>query len=160
MKKLFLLLIGFVFLNTVVAQKSNQLCGSAYSILIQPGTIPVDENGVVIKPKINKERFIYLMVPGKNKPLIKSVQYNKTLVKWDILSEAEPSYSVISEHTQKTLKIKPFKSGTMWRVNIQEYPHRSIPTNALPIVIKGNLSNKPFSIIVNKETAVQGYDSY
>ena len=159
MQKLFFILMALISFNTAFAQK---LIPSAYafSIIIQPGTLPIDENGIPLEVKINKERFIYVMLPGKNKPTIKSIQYNKTAVKWNILNEAEKEYSAISESTQKTMKIKSFKGGTMWRIYIQEYPNHSISPKALPIIIKGIYSSKPFTIMINKETAVQGYDSY
>lgn len=159
MQKLFFILMALISFNTAFAQK---LIPSAYafSIIIQPGTIPVDENGIQIKPKINKERFIYIMVPGKNRPTIKSVQYDKVGVKWDILADAEKEYSAVSESTQKTMKIKSLKGGTMWRINIQEYPNQLISSKALPIIIKGINISKPFTIMIYKETAVQGYDSY
>lgn len=160
MQKLLFILIGFVFLKNAVAQKNNQPCAYAFSILIQPGTVPVDENGVQTKAKINKERFVYVMIPGKIKPTIKSVQFNKTAVKWELIDLAEKEFSAVSESTQKKMKIKPFKGGTMWRINIQEYTHHSIPLKAVPVIIKGNIGNKPFAVITNMETAVQGYDSY
>ena len=160
MQKLFFLLIALISLNNVFAQKFIQPSAYAFSILIQPGTIAVDENGMRIMPKINKERFIYIMVPGKNRPTIKSVQYDKVAVKWDISADAEKEYSAVSESTQKTMKIKSLKGGTMWRINIQEYPNHLISSKALSIIIKGINSFKPFTIMINKETAVQGYDSY
>ena len=160
MQKLFFILTGLIFFNNAIAQKANQPGAYAFSILIQPGTIPMDENGVPEKRKINKERFIYIMIPGKNRPTIKSVQYDKVAVKWDILADAEKEYSAVSESSQKTMKIKSLKGGTIWRINIQEYPNHSISSKALPIIIKGINSSKPFTIMINKETAVQGYDSY
>ncbi len=101
MRKLVFILLGFLFFNNAVAQKTNQPYGYAFSIIIQPGTIPIDENGVPMKNKINRERFIYVMVPGKNKPTIKTISYNKTAVKWDILNVAEKEYAPVSESTQK-----------------------------------------------------------
>ncbi|MFN0082479.1 MAG: hypothetical protein ACKVOM_08160 [Ferruginibacter sp.] len=74
MQKLFFILMGFLSLNNAVAQKANQPYGNAFSILIQPGTIPVDENGIPVEIKINRERFIYVMVPEKNKPTVKTIE--------------------------------------------------------------------------------------
>ena len=59
MQKLFFILIGIIFLNTAQAQKYCNPSGYAFSILVQPGTIPVDENGRPIKRRIMK-RKIYL----------------------------------------------------------------------------------------------------
>ena len=160
MQKLFFILTGLIFLNNAIAQKVNQPGAHAFSILIQPGTMPMDENGVPAKRKINKERFIYVVIPGKNKPYIKSISYNKTSVKWDLIGTAEKEYSFVSEISQKTTRIKPFRNGNMWRINIQEINNQNISDKAVPIIINGSVSNVPFTIILNKEIAVQGYDSY
>ena len=160
MQKLYFILLGFLFLQNAVAQKRNEPCGYAFSMLVQPGTIPVDENGNHIKPKINKERFIYIMVPGKTKPVIKAVSYNKTIVKWEILNLPENEYSPVAETTQNAMRIKPAKNATMWRINIQESANHPIETKAVPIVIKGTVQTKPFTVVILKETAVQGYDTY
>lgn len=159
MQKFFFILMGLIFFNTAFGQK---LIPSAYafSFIIQPGTIPVDENGISMLLKINKERFIYVMLLGKNKPTIKSIEYNKTPVKWNILNEAEKEYSAVSESTQKTMKIKSCKGCAMWRINIQEYTNHSIPSKELPIILKGINGTKPFIIILNKVAVIQNYDSY
>lgn len=160
MKKVFFILIGLIFLNSAFAQKANQPFGYAFSMLIQPGTIAVDENGIPMAVKINKERFIYIMVPRKDMPIIKTISYNKIGVKWDMPAEVQKEYAPVSESTQKTMSIKPFKGWTMWRINIQEFDNHSIQSKAVPIVIKGSIGTKPFTMAIYKETSVQGYDSY
>ncbi len=159
MQKLFFILIGIIFLNTVEAQKYCNPSGYAFSIIIQPGTIPVDENGSPIKRRIMKERFIYILTAGKIKPVINTIFYGKTVVKWD-LSKAEKEFSAIIENTQKTMKIKPSKGCSMWRINIQEILNQAISENSPTINIKGKIENKSFTLLLNKESAVQGFDSY
>ena len=159
MQKLFFILIGIIFLNTVEAQKYCNPSGYAFSIMVQPGTIPVDENGRPIKRRIMKERFIYILTAGKIKPVINTILYGKTDVKWD-LSKAEKEFSAIIENTQKTIKIKPSKGCSMWRINIQETINHAIAENRPNINIKGKIENKSFTLLLNKETAVQGFDSY
>ena len=88
------------------------------------------------------------------------MSYNKTGVKWDILTIAEKEYAPVSEATQRTMSIKPFKGGTMWRINIQEFANHPIQSKATPIIIKGSTGTKSFTVAISKETAVQGYDSY
>ena len=160
MHKLLFILIGLIFLNNTQAQKIYQPCGYAFSILIEPGTLPVDENGVPMKRKIKKERFIYIVLSGKEKPSIKTISYNNIAVKWDVLNIAEKEYAAVNETTQKTMSIKPLKNGSMWRINIQEIDHRFIGTKAVPIIIKGDNGTKAFETIIGKETAVQGYETY
>ena len=159
MQKLFFILIGTIFLNTAEAQKYRNPSGYAFSILVQPGTIPVDENGRPIKRRIMKERFIYILTAGKTKPVINTILYGKTDVKWDV-SKAEKEFSAIIENTQKTMKIKPSQGCSMWRINIQEILNQAISENNLTINIKGKIENKSFTLLLNKETAVQGFDSY
>ena len=159
MQKLFFILIGIIFLNTVEAQKYCNPSGYAFSIMIQPGTIPVDENGRPIKRRIMKERFIYILIAGKIKPVINAILYGKIGVKWD-LSKAEKEFSAIIENTQKTMKIKPSKGCSMWRINIQEIINHAITEISPTINIKGKIENKSFTLLLNKETAVQGFDSY
>ncbi len=160
MQKLLFIFIGLIFLNTAKAQKNYQPCGYAFSTLTQPGTMPVDENGVPVKRKINKERFVYIILPGKIKPAVKTVAYNNVAVKWDVSEYAENEYAAVSESTQKTMRIKAFKGGTMWRLTIQEFPNHAIQSKEVPIVIKGNVGAKPFTVTILKETAVQGYETY
>ena len=160
MQKLFFILIGTIFLNTAEAQKYRNPSGYAFSILVQPGTIPVDENGRPIKRRIIKERFIYILTPGKIKPVINTILYGKTGVKWDLTGLAEKEFSAIIENTQKTMKIKPSKGCSMWRINIQEILNQAISQNNATINIKGKIENKSFTLLLNKETAVQGFDSY
>ena len=159
MQKLFYILIGIIFLSTAQAQKYCKPSGYAFSILIQPGTIPVDENGIPLKRRINKERFIYILTVGNTKPVINTILYGKTDVKWD-LSKAEKEFSTVIENTQKTMKIKPSKGCSMWRINIQEILNQAITENSPTINIKGKIENKSFTLLLNKETAVQGFDSY
>ena len=160
MLKLFFILSGLIFLNTVNGQINIKPTGFAFNIIIQPGNIPVDENGVPVKLTINKERFIYIITKGSVKPVLKSITYNKVLVKWNIVRAAEQKYSATSKSTQKTIIIKPTKGSSMWRIDIQEFPNHSISDTTVPIIIKGSSYHKPFSIFVFKETPVQGYDSY
>ena len=159
MQKLFFILIGIIFFNSVEAQKYCKPNGYAFSILVQPGTIPVDENGRPVKRNINKERFIYILTAGKTKPVINTILYGKTDVKWE-LSKAEKEFSTVIENTQKTIKIKPSKGCSMWRINIQEILNQAISENNPTINIKGKIENKSFTLLLNKETAVQGFDSY
>ena len=159
MQKLFFILIGIIFFNSVEAQKYCKPNGYAFSILVQPGTIPVNENGRPIKRKIMKERFIYILTAGKTKPVINTILYGKTDVKWE-LSKAEKEFSTVIENTQKTMKIKPSKGCSMWRINIQEILNKAISENNPTINIKGKIENKSFTLLLNKETAVQGFDSY
>ncbi len=160
MQKLFFIITGIIFLNTAQAQKYCKSSGYAFSILIHPGTIPVDEKGVPLKRRINKERFIYIFTPVKNKPTITSIVYGKTAVKWDLPGTSEKEFSAITENTQKTMNIKPSKGCFMWRINIQEVSNNSISENMNTINIKGITADKPFTIMVYKETAVQGFDTY
>ena len=159
MQKLFFILIGIIFFNSVEAQKYCKPNGYAFSILVQPGTIPVDENGRPVKRNINKERFIYILTVGKTKPVINNILYGKTDVKWD-LSRAEKEFSAIIENTQKTMKINPSKGCSMWRINIQEILNKAITENSPTINIKGKIENKSFTLLLIKEIAVQGFDSY
>ena len=160
MHKLFFILIGIILLNSVQAQKYCNPCGYAFSILVQPGTIPVDENGRPIKRKIMKERFIYILTAGKTKPVINTILYDKTDVKWDLPGLAEKEFSAVTEKTQKTMKIKPSKGCSMWRINIHEILNQAITENSPIINIKGKIENKSFTLLLNKETVVQGFDSY
>ena len=160
MQKVFFILLGIIFLNTAQAQKYCKSSGYAFSILIQPGTIPVDENGVPIKRRINKERFIYIITMGNIKPIISSVIYGKTPVKWDLPSLAQKDFSAITESTQKTMNIKPPKGCSMWRINIQEIPYQSISENMISINIKGKIENKNFTLLLYKETALRGFETY
>ena len=160
MQKLFFILIGIIFLNTVEAQKYCKPNGYAFCIMIQSGTIPVDENGRPVKRNINKERFIYILTAGKFKPVINTILYGKTDVKWDLSGLAEKEFSAVTEKTQKTMKIKPYKGCSMWRINIQEIINHAITENSPTINIKGKIENKSFTLLLNKETAVQGFDSY
>jgi len=160
MQKLFFILIGIIFLNTVEAQKYCKPNGYAFCIMIQSGTIPVDENGRPVKRNINKERFIYILTAGKFKPVINTILYGKTDVKWDLSGLAEKEFSAVTESTQKTMKIKPSKGFSMWRINIQEILNKAITENSPNINIKGKIENKSFTLLLNKETVVQGFDSY
>ena len=160
MQKLFLILIGTIFLNAVLAQKYCKPSGFAFNILIQPGTMPVDENGVPIKRHVNKERFIYIITPGKNKPTITAITYGKAAVKWDLPDTAEKEFSVVTENTQRTMNIKPSKGCSMWRINIQEISNHHIAENMPTINIKGKTDNRSFTLFIYKETAVQGFDAY
>ncbi len=160
MQKLFFILIGIIFLNTVQAQKYCKPSGYAFSILIQPGTVPVDENGGPVKRQINKERFLYIITPGKNKPIINSIVYGKATVKWDLPGPAENEFSAVKDNTQKTMIIKPSKGCSMWRINIQEINNRRISENISAISITGKTDNKSFTLLIFKETAVQGFDAY
>ena len=159
MQKLFFILIGIIFFNSVEAQKYCKPNGYAFSILVQPGTIPVDENGRPVKRNINKERFIYILTAGKTKPVINTILYGKTDVKWE-LSKAEKEFSTVIENTQKTIKIKPSKGCSMWRINIQEILNQAISENNPTINIKGKIENKSFTLLLNKETPLQGLDRY
>ena len=58
------------------------------------------------------------------------------------------------------MKIKPSKECSMWRINIQEILNHPISENMPTINIKGKVENKSFTLLLNKETAVQGFDSY
>ena len=107
-----------------------------------------------------KERFIYILTAGKTKPVINTILYGKTGVKWDLTGLAEKEFSAIIENTQKTMKIKPSKGCSMWRINIQEILKNPNNENMAPINIKGKVENKSFTLLLNKETAVQGFDSY
>ena len=160
MQKLFFILIGIIFLNTAQAQKYCNPSGYAFSILIQPGTIPVDENGVPIKRRINKERFIYIVTIGKLKPTISSVMFGKTAVKWDLSNVAEKEFSAVTESTQKTMNIKPTKGCSLWRINIQEIANQPISENMVSINIKGKIENKNFTILIYKETNLRGFETY
>ena len=160
MHKLFLILIGFIFLNTANAQKYFKPSGYAFSILIQPGTIQVDEYGIPVKRKINKERFIYITTDSKIKPVITSIFYGTTEVKWELLPTPKKEFSAVQEISQKTVTIKPAFGNSMWRIIIQEIANNSITGKALPIIIKGKKLNRPFTILINTETALQGFDTY
>ena len=160
MQKLFFILIGIIFFNSVEAQKYCKPNGYAFSILVQPGTIPVDENGRPVKRNINKERFIYILTAGKTKPVINTILYGKTGVKWDLTGLAEKEFSAVTESTQKIMKIKPSKGCSMWRINIQEILNQAISENNPTINIKGKIENKSFTLLLIKEIAVQGFDSY
>ena len=160
MQKLFFILIGIIFLNTTQAQKYFKPTGYAFSILIQPGTVPVDENGVPVKRQINKERFIYIITPGNNMPIINTIVYGKAAVKWDLPGPAEKEFSAVKDNTQKTMNIKPSKGCSMWRISIQEISNHGISENMPIINIKGKTDNKSFTLLLYKETAVQGFDTY
>jgi len=160
MPKLFFILLGIIFLNAAQAQKYCKTSGYAFSILIQPGTIPVDENGNPIKRRINKERFIYIITMGKLKPTISSIMYGKTTVKWDLPNSSEKEFSAVTESTQKTMNIKPSKGCSLWRINIQEFPNQFISENIVGINIKGKIENKSFTLLLNKETNLWGFETY
>jgi hypothetical protein len=160
LQKLFFIIIGIIFLNTAQAQKYCMPGGYAFNILIQPGTIPVDDKGVPLKRQINKERFIYLITPGKDKPTLTSIVYGKTAVKWDLPGTAENEFSAVTENTQKTMNIKPPKGCSMWRINIQEINNQRISENIPAINVTGKIDNKSFTLLIFKETAVQGFDTY
>ena len=160
MQKLFFILIGIIFLSTVQAQKYCKPCGYAFSILIQPGTIPVDENDTPLKRRIMKERFIYIMAAGKVKPVINSISYGQTAVKGKLLPTAEKEFSAVHESTQKKLNILPVYASSMWRINIQEIAEYPILGMVLPIIIKGKMATKPFVILIYTETPLQGLDRY
>ena len=106
-----------------------------------------------------KERFIYILTAGKTKPIINTIFYGETNVKWDV-SRAEKEFTTVIENTQKTMKIKPSKGCSMWRINIQEILNQAITENSATINIKGKIENKSFTLLLNKETVVQGFDSY
>jgi len=160
MQKLFFILIGIIFLNSVEAQKYCKPNGYAFSIMIQPGTIPVDENGRPVKRNINKERFIYIMSAGKVKPVINSISYGQTAVKSNLLPTAEKEFSAVHESTQKKLNILPVYGNSMWRINIQEIAEYPILGKVLPIIIKGKMATKPFVVLIYTETPLQGLDRY
>ena len=97
---------------------------------------------------------------GNIKPIISSVIYGKTPVKWDLPSLAQKDFSAITESTQKTMNIKPPKGCSMWRINIQEIPYQSISENMISINIKGKIENKNFTLLLYKETALRGFENY
>ena len=160
MQKLFFIIISILFLQTAHAQKYCKPSGFAFSITTQPGTIAVDESGAPMKRHIQKERFVYLITPGNSMPVITSVAYANTVVKWSVQSNAAKIFSAVSEKTQKTMNIKPPKGCSMWRVDIQEISGHPILENIASINIKGKTAGKSFTIFLNKENAVQGFDAY
>ena len=160
MQKLFFILLGILLLNAVQAQKYCKPSAYAFSISIQPGTIPVDESGAPIKRHSYKERFIYIVTPGKNKPTINTIAYGRAAVRWDLPGSAEFEFSAVTENTQKTMNIKPSKGCSMWRINIQEISNNTISESTSAIYIKGKIENKLFTLLIKKETPVQGFEAY
>lgn len=161
MKKLYFILIGLFFLSHAIAQVNcKAIQGYAYSITTLPGTLRVDENGVPLPVRVNKERLIYFFTSCKIKPTINKVLYGKTIVKADVNPTAEVSFSAVKSSDQKSILLKPRRGSFLWKINIIENAGRQIPEINNVITVTGMIGAKRFFIVIKEEVELQGHETY
>ncbi|MCY7291810.1 MAG: hypothetical protein LH615_06460 [Ferruginibacter sp.] len=161
MKKLYFTLVGLFFLAGLQAQVNcKAVKGYAYSILTLPGTLRVDENGIPLPARVNKERFIYFITNCKTKPTINTVLYGKTIVRADVQPTAERAFSATKSNDQKRLFLTPGKGNYLWKIYVVEKNNKPIPDKNISISVTGKIGTKPFFIIMKEEIELQGPETY
>ena len=161
MKKLYFTLIGLLFLFGLQAQVNcKALKGYAYSMVIMPGTLRVDENGTPLPVELHKERFIYFVTNCKTPPIINTVLYGKTVVRADEKPTKEIFFSAAKVNGQKTMLLKPGRGNYLWKLYVVPTDGKSIPNKNISITVSGKIGSKPFFIIIKEETELQGPETY
>ena len=161
MKKLYLTLLGLFFLVGLQAQVNcKAIKGYAYSLVTLPGTMPVDENGHQIPPRLNKERFIYIITNCKTTPTINNVLYGKTIAKTDAKPTAETSFTATKSNDQKAVLLKPTKGNYLWKISVLENNSKPIADKNSSISVTGKINKKPFFILMKEEIELQGPETY
>jgi hypothetical protein len=160
MKKLYFSLLGLFFLMGLKAQVNcKTVKGYAYSMITLPGILSVDENGVTIPPRINKERFIYFTTTCKIKPTINTVLYGKTIVKTDPTPTAETSFTA-TKTDQKAILLRAAKGNYLWRISVMENNANPIANKISSISVTGKIDKKSFFILMKEEIELQGPETY
>ncbi len=164
MKKI--ITIGTIFcclLTTAYAQnKSNIKSIAAYFTVSIPGMQRVDENGNKINPIPFINRFLYVEVKGKAKPIFDTIYYNSSLYTYSIIVESNTNNIGINKKYGMPIIIKATKGNTIWRIDLQPLndKQKTVQANASSIIVKGKIEKIPFKVLLKYEIELSTPDMY
>lgn len=161
MKKIYFILLGLFFLSSANAQLNcKAIQGYAYCITTIPGNLQVDENGVTLPVRLNKQRFIYFITSCKTIPTINRVLYGRTNVKTDLHPTLEASFSAVKKTDQENINLNPRKGTYLWKLDVIQNLSKFIADKNNTVTVTGKIGTKTFFLIIREETELQGHDTY
>ena len=161
MKKIFSLLPALLFLNVSFGQKQCTVTKAiAFYTISQPGIMPRDENGMPMKGKRNKQRFIYLLTSCKIKPVITSVTYGGVKVLASVNDDGPAKKAEVgSDNSGRPIILHAPAGYYYWKTDVVEINNSPVPDSG-KYLLKGSVGKKSFTCIVYSEKEVEGLPVY
>jgi hypothetical protein len=155
MKNLILIIVALLSFNVSFSQKQCKIVkGLAIFTVIQPGTMPIDENGNARKLPLNITRTIYLTTTCADKPVIKEIKYGDVLAKTTIARIDANDIFLGQDLDGNKINMQIIKGNSLWKVDV--VVDNVEPSTSMKIYVKGLLQKKSFVVIVKKEVEIEG----
>ena len=155
MKSMLLSALASIIFFSSVAQNTERIQRAyAFFKVIQPGNIPMDDNGRRIQTAPNIERFIYIECSGSKMPTVTDIRYNNIPLGPTVTGENE-----ITVHAGKKFEnsqdiiLTPRKGYRFWKIELQTLNGQPMPRqDAKHIIIKTRSGSKMYKFYLYKET--------
>jgi hypothetical protein len=155
MKNTILIIFTLLSFNISFSQKQCKIVKAlAFFTVIQPGTMPIDENGNARKLPLNITRTIYLTTTCADKPVIKEIKYGNALAKTTIARIDVNDIFLGQDLDGNKINMQTIKGNSLWKVDA--VVDNVEPLSTMKIYIKGLIQKKSFVIIVKKEVEIEG----
>jgi hypothetical protein len=154
---------GLMCIGSYAQTRPVIIKASAFCITIQPGMIPVDDNGNPRPMPIQVERFLYIECSGGEKPQIMEITGNRIPFNFQIMAVAP---SIVSAGKRmldgKELQLTARKNYRFWKIDLTQKAGTSIfPATALKqMTIRYRSGRKTYAFTLNNETEIRGIDRY
>jgi len=157
---LFLLFL-IVTVNCFAQSKCNIKKAYAFYNVSMPGTQMADENGILVTPKPNITRFIYVEYGGTIIPDIKTVHFNDTELSFSIVKVAAMTVSIGDEKLILNNSITAKKGNRLLKIDLQPLAGKTMPDgDCKTIVIKSKQGCKLCKFYVSGEKQFSSLPSY
>jgi hypothetical protein len=155
MKNVILFIFTLLNFNTSFSQKQCKVIKAlAFFTVIQPGTMPVDENGNPIKLPLNITRTIYLTTTCADKLEIKEIKYGNTLAKTAINRIDVNDIFLGQDLDGHKINMQTIKGNYLWKVDVVVDDTERLGNTK--IYIKSFIQKKSFIIVMKKEIEIEG----
>lgn len=163
-KQLSMLAFSGIMCMGLLAQTSPAIIkATAFCITIQPGTIPVDDNGNPRPRPIQVERFLYIECKGVEKPQIMEITGNRIPFNYQIMTVAPGIISAGKRMLDgKDIQLVARKNCRLWKIDLTHKAGTSIfpATEIKQMTIQYRSGKKTYAFTLNNETEIRGFERY
>lgn len=154
MKFLYLLSASLFFTGFAFAQKPcTIITARAYYSVLQPGNIPVDENGRRIRVPAKKQRFLYAVISCSSTPAVISLKYGLHKVSRPSAEKITGNDVLIGKNEKgQNIHLHAAKGTYVWKITADDTDMASEETPE-KAVLKLRIGNS----IVTRTTAKEIY---
>ncbi|MBS1754264.1 MAG: hypothetical protein R2765_05935 [Ferruginibacter sp.] len=163
MKKIFFALLNLSLVLVSCAQtKCTVKKAYAFYTVTIAGAAIADENGNIIPPKPQINRFIYLEVTGTKEPVVERIMYDSILYKSTIervVGNIVVPVETNSENAKYSIRVK--KKNSLWKIELQPADENKLAKEgATDINISFKYSNKSCTYKIKEEILLQTAPRY